>query len=160
MKQKIQHIIITANGKGERMARYPVPKFLLPYKGKTILQHLYEKFPSAIVLTHHDVEGYPRYYCRPTNTRGETLAYLKGWKNVLIVDSDIVVLDGIANEYTRDTLYMRNGINAGVYFITNIDEALKRMQGDDIASAMAGADILLCETIHLGTEEEYEYHCR
>ena len=131
MKHKLHHIIITANGKGERMARYPVPKFMLPYNGKPILRHLCEKFPS----------------------------YLKGWKNVLVVDSDIVVLGNIATEYTGDTLYMRDGINAGLYFIADVNKTLKKMQGDDIAQAMSGADILPCETIHLGTEKEYEYYC-
>ena len=159
MKHKLHHIVITANGKGERMARYTVPKFMLPYKGKPILKHLCEKFPAAVVLTHHNVDGYPVYSCQPTDSRSATLSYLKGWKNVLVVDSDIVVLGNIETEYNGDTLYMREGINAGLYFIADVNQTLEKMQGDEIANAMAGADVLQCETIHLGTEKEYEYYC-
>lgn len=160
MRKPINNIVITANGKGERMAKYQIPKFMLPYKGRPILRHLLDFFPSAIVLTHHAIAGIPRYICQPTESRRETLEYLAGWENVLIVDSDIIVLDSVSKSYNKDSVYKRDGINAGLYFVENISRLLTDMRGDDIVSGMIEPEILACDTIHLGTESEYEHHSR
>lgn len=160
MNETINNIVITANGKGERMSKYKIPKFMLPYKGKPIIFYLLETFPSAIVLTHHDISGIPRYVCNPTESRKETLAYLSGWENVLILDSDIIVLGSVEKPHGKDTLYMRDGINAGLYFVKSVSRLLEKMQGDDIASGMIDPEIRHCETLHLGTIPEYEHHSR
>jgi len=154
-----QHIVITANGKGTRMAKYQLPKFMLPYRGKPIIHHLLERFPNAIVLTHHRLENLPIYKCEPTESRKETIAYLEGWKNTLILDSDIIVTGEVENPSSNDCLYTRDSINAGLYFAKDVTNLLRRMHGDDIVSGMDSPTILHCSTIHLGTENEYEHHC-
>lgn len=159
MKNQIEHIVITANGKGTRMAKYEAPKFMLPYKGKPIIHHLLQRFPSAIVLTHHDLAGLPRYVCGPTDSRKDTLRYLEGWKKVLVLDSDIIVKGEVLPKHDSDCLYMRGGINAGLYFIKDISTTLSKMEGDDISAAMHKPQIAECETLHMGTVEEYEHHC-
>jgi hypothetical protein len=154
-----QHIVITANGKGTRMAKYEVPKFMLPYQGKPIIHHLMDRFPNAIVLTHHRIDNLPIYKCEPTNSRKETLAYLDGWKNTLILDSDIIVKGAVEKPKDKDCVYTRDGINAGLYFAKDITNLLHRMNGCDVVSGMESPDYLHCATIHLGTENEYEHHC-
>ena len=141
------------------MAKFGVPKFMLPYKGKPIIMHLMDRFPSAIVLTHHKIENLPIYQCEPTNSRKETLQYLSGWKDVLILDSDIILTGNLCDPDDKDTVYIRQNINAGLYFAKEITRLTDKMQGDDIPSGMESPASLECMTVHLGTENEYEYHC-
>lgn len=156
---KLNHIVITANGNGSRMQKYPTPKFLLEYKGKPIIEHLIDKLNNPIILTHHEIEWLPIYKCEKTESRKETLSYLRGWKNVLIVDCDIYITGHILHNYNKDTIYCRDGINAGLYFVQDINTLLKKMKGDDINSGMVNPEKKHCQTIHLGTIEEYDNHC-
>jgi len=156
----IDHIVITANGMGTRMSKYEVPKFMLPFKGSTIIGHLLYTFPSAIILTHHNILNLPIYKCQPTTSRKKTLEYISGWKNVLILDADIYIPEKINLPGKKDTLYVKDNINAGLYYVKEIDRLLEKMIDDDIVSGMTDFDIINCKTEHLGTAEEYELNYR
>lgn len=157
-------VIITANGKGERMKEVSeAPKYNLLYKGKTILDNLLSVFPNAYILTHHDLEGYKVIPCLPTETRKETLSFVEVWTDVLIVDCDIIV-DEFPFTPDEDTIYCKptnhedigGGMSAsGLYFVKSVSALLERMQGDSIASGMKEAKRVELNTKHLGTPKEY-----
>jgi len=152
-------VVITANGEGSRMKDYKIPKFLLEYNKKPIIVHLLNTFPSAIILTHHKMDWLPIYQCEKTNSRKETLEYLKGWEKTLIVDCDIIVPDYKIIEHSCDTLYVKNNINAGLYYVENVSKLLNKMTGDDIVSGMIDYKKIEIKTIHLGTPLEYDNNC-
>jgi CTP:phosphocholine cytidylyltransferase-like protein len=148
------NIIITANGKGERMRAYNSPKFLLEYMGKPIIEHLRDLFPAAHVLSY--------YYntCEQTNSRKETLKYYKGDpKNVYVIDCDIFIPSFTPIEHQVDTIYTWKGRNNGIYFIKDFEKFIDKMEGDDIITGMVHPDYIDLETIHLGTPQEYESSC-
>ena len=146
-------IVITANGKGSRMSKYGQPKFLLPYKGKRIIDWLYAVFNKPYILTHHNID-LPYIKCNPTETRKQTLEYISDWENVLIVDCDIYI-EQFTHKPLKETLYICNGINAGLYYVESIATLLTNMQGDDIVSGMNNFDIVELKTKHLGTPFDY-----
>ena len=151
-------VIITANGSGERMkAITDCPKFSLYYGEFRILEHLLNEFRTAKVLTHYDIPYIDQsriIKCKPTNSRKETLENLKGMKEVLIVDCDIVV-QNFHFTFINDTLYKKGNINSGLYFVKDINTCLKNMTGDAIETGMLQPLIHPLETIHLGTIVEY-----
>jgi hypothetical protein len=80
-------VVITAKGRGERMKGFGhQPKHLLYYWDKRIIDHIKECFAGWPVEV---LDG------EPTNSRAETLELLRGRKNVLIVDCDIIPLNWI-----------------------------------------------------------------
>lgn len=89
-------IVITANGEGSRMkAISPKPKHLLYYGGKRIIEHIIEAlqpFGSVCVFGRYSDHLPPGVWreCGPTGSRKEQLDLLLGWKNVLIVDCDVI----------------------------------------------------------------------
>lgn len=92
MSNKIT-VIITANGEGSRMKGIsPLPKHLLWIGGKRAVDHIRDTFPAypVKVLTNYETPGHDVIKCKPTNSRRETLEYIREMKNVLIVDCDII----------------------------------------------------------------------
>lgn len=86
-------VIITANGEGSRMKGIsPLPKHLLWYGGKRIVDHIRDAFPGlpVKVLARFDTPGHDVIRCGPTRTRKETLEIIRGVKNVLVCDCDII----------------------------------------------------------------------
>jgi hypothetical protein len=82
MSDKIT-VVITARGEGSRMkAISPRPKHLLYYGGKRIIDHIKEAFAPFCEI--EILEG------KPTKNRAETLELLRGRKNVLICDCDVI----------------------------------------------------------------------
>jgi hypothetical protein len=152
-------VIITANGSGERMkAITDSPKFSLYYGNKRILEHLLIIFPTAKVLTHYSIPYIDQFKiikCKPTKSRKETLENLKGMKNVLIVDCDILVENMSFAFIQKDILCKKGNVNSGLYYFAHMDKALAKMQGDAIETGMNNPLIHPLETIHLGTPEEY-----
>jgi hypothetical protein len=97
-------VVITAKGRGERMKGFgPQPKHLLYYRDKRIIDHIKECFTTCEVL-----DG------EPDNNRTETLELLRGRKNVLIVDCDIIPLEH------------------GLYYLDSIDGKLQKGDKDVI----------------------------
>lgn len=88
------NVILTANGKGERMAKYGMPKHELLYKDRRICDYVLDTFPEAILATHHNTEWEgDKVTLPPPKSRRHTLKELvhKGYKyDVLIIDCDIV----------------------------------------------------------------------
>jgi hypothetical protein len=152
------NVIITANGSGERMKSITDgQKFSLYYGEFRILEHLLNEFPTAKVLTHYSIPYIDQskiIKCKPTSTRKDTLENLKGMKNVLIVDCDIIV-QRFHHTFIGDTLFKKGNVNSGLYFIKDINTCLKYMTGDAIETGMTHPLIHPLETIHLGTPEEY-----
>jgi hypothetical protein len=159
-----RRIIITANGSGERMKCIsPLPKFSLFYKGKRILEHLIDTFPDAKVLSHYDIPYIDQgkiIKCKPTNSRRETLEYIKDMENVLIVDCDIYVDKAEFDLYSqlvtfdKDFAFWKHSdetetemIPAGVYF-------LKKVTGQEVEKLELKH---LLRTTHLGTPNEYTH---
>lgn len=174
-------VVITANGKGERMKGLsPLPKHHLYYKDKKIIDWLLEVFPEAEVLEN-----------RPSNSRRETLGYIKDYIDTLIVDCDIIphrgkidhmlsicpdndwltwfesnkkkyssfVLGGgghcIIKQASENT-ELSNCRCAGVYFVKSVSDLLIRMNSDSIAEAMIGATAGFTDNeITLGDPEDY-----
>jgi len=89
-------IVITANGEGSRMkALSPIPKHLLHYGGKRIIECIIEALQP---FGHVKVFGfYPGsknaenwMVCGSTESRKAQLELIRDWKNVLIVDCDVI----------------------------------------------------------------------
>jgi hypothetical protein len=81
MSDKIT-VVITARGEGARMkCLSPKPKHLLYYGGQRIIDLIKACFDECDVEV---LEG------PPTSSRAETLDLLRGRKNVLIVDCDVI----------------------------------------------------------------------
>ncbi len=89
-------IVITASGEGSRMkAISPKPKHLLYYGGKRIIDCIVE-----VLKPFGDVRVFGAYpgsenadnwmVCGPTGSRKEQLELIRDWKNVLIVDCDVI----------------------------------------------------------------------
>ena len=114
-----------------------IAKCLLPFRGKTILAHLLERFPDAIVLSHHELNVPQSIRIAPTRCRKDTLCYLTGMRSVLIVDADIYV-------------------PSFRFACTDKDALLRYMKVDDIAGGMREHQTITMRTIHLGTPEEYK----
>ena len=149
--------VITANGDGERMRPVAnIAKCLLPFRGKTILAHLLERFPDAIVLSHHALNVPQSIRIAPTRCRKDTLRYLTGMRSVLIVDADIYVPSFRFACTNKDALFVYKGRNAGLYYVRSIDALLRYMKVDDIAGGMRDHQTITMRTIHLGTPEEYK----
>lgn len=93
---KTLKIVITANGEGTRMkAISPKPKHLLYYGGKRIIEHIIEALQpfGEVIVFGHNPNGIPPGFwraCGPTQNRKEQLEYMRKWKNVLIVDCDVI----------------------------------------------------------------------
>ena len=89
-------IVITANGEGSRMkALSPKPKHLLYYGGKRIIEHITEAlqpFGEVFVFGGLRCHVPPGVWmeCGPTGSRKEQLELIRDWKNVLIVDCDVI----------------------------------------------------------------------
>lgn len=167
--------VITANGSGSRMKGLsPLPKHHLYYKDKRIIDHLLDIFPGAEVL-----EG------KPSNSRRETLEYIRDYTNVLIVDCDVIpdkkilpnpsgredmiwYFNSDKDKYSSLIINDETVIEAseskkisenrcsGLYFVKSITDLLSRMNGDSIAEAMIGAwAIQESSFIKLGDPEDY-----
>ncbi len=89
-------IVITANGEGSRMkALSPIPKHLLYYGGKRIIDCIVDAMEP---FGHVKVFGfYPGgkntenwMVCGSTESRKAQLELIQDWKNVLIVDCDVI----------------------------------------------------------------------
>ena len=89
-------IVITANGEGSRMkALSPIPKHLLYYGGKRIIDCIVDAMEP---FGHVKVFGfYPGsknaenwMVCGSTESRKAQLELIRGWKNVLVVDCDVI----------------------------------------------------------------------
>lgn len=167
-------IVITANGSGSRMKGLsPLPKHHLYYKDKRIIDHLLEIFPGAEVL-----EG------KPSNSRRETLEYIRDYTDCLIVDCDVIPVGVDIKDTSTDWLYYFNSdkdkyssINidndslvmqssesmrlsekrcSGVYFIKSIEDTIRHMYDDSIVMAMPNAMAYYESTfIKLGDPEDY-----
>ena len=152
-------VIITANGSGERMKSITDGlKFSLYYGEFRILEHLIKEFPDAKVLTSYQIPYIDQskiIKCKPTNSRKETLENLKGMKKVLVIDCDILVPNMSFGFMQKDILFKKGNVNSGLYYFTDMDKALAKMQGDSIETGMTNPMIHPLETIHLGTVEEY-----
>lgn len=89
-------IVITANGNGERMKGLsPKPKHLLYYGGKRIIDHIIEAlqpFGEVRVFGHFPDHLPPGVWmeCGETKNRRAQLELIRDWKNVLIVDCDVI----------------------------------------------------------------------
>lgn len=86
-------VIITANGEGSRMKGIsPAPKHLLYLGGNRVIDQIALQFRNfdVKVLTHYDTPGHEVIKCKPTKTRAETLENIRGLKDVLICDCDIL----------------------------------------------------------------------
>lgn len=89
-------IVITANGEGSRMkALSPKPKHLLYYGGKRIIDHIIEALsPFGKPLVFGALPGSANaenwMVCASTKNRKEQLELIRDWKNVLIVDCDVI----------------------------------------------------------------------
>lgn len=168
-------VVITANGKGERMKGLsPLPKHELYFGDKKIIDHLLEIFPGAEVLT-----GFP------SNSRRETLERIKDYTDCLIVDCDIIPsMVYVPNNFSGDWLYcfwntkekyssfktkdhlisevseskkISDVHCSGVYFVKSVKRLLKKMTDDNsILSGMIGANTLQeADWIKLGDPEDY-----
>ena len=151
-------IVITANGKGERMKGLsPLPKHELFYGNKKIIELLLEVFPQAEVLTGFE-----------SNSRKETLEKVKDYEDCLIVDCDIipnkiealpvdedwlmcfwsskekyssvVVIDDRVFE-ANETKKISDLHCSGVYFVKSVKQLLESMTGNSIVEGMIGARI-------------------
>lgn len=168
-------VVITANGSGSRMKGLsPLPKHHLYYKDKRIIDHLLDIFPGAEVL-----EG------KPSNSRRETLEYIRDYKDVLIVDCDILI-NGNVPQLTEDTVYcfrsdkdkyssvlvnagtvsqssenipISNIRCAGIYYVKSVEVLLRNMSDNNsIVSGMLGANVVYESTstiVPLGDPEDY-----
>lgn len=165
-------VIITANGSGERMKCIsPLPKFSLFYKGKRILEHLIDTFPTAKVLTHYEIPYIDQskiIKCTPTNSRRETLQRFGWLGEVLIVDCDIYLPHPFKMQKSDvDVLFWKHSDNtqtekipSGLYFIKDLGMTLSYWNDEieneiDIALDFATHKEVYLETIHLGTPNEY-----
>lgn len=89
-------IVITANGEGSRMkALSPKPKHLLYYGGKRIIDCIVEALsPFGKPLVFGAFPGSANaenwMICASTKNRKEQLELIRDWKNVLIVDCDVI----------------------------------------------------------------------
>lgn len=169
------NVVITANGKGERMKGLsPLPKHELYFGDKKIIDHLLEVFPGARVLQN-----------LPSNSRKETLEYIKDLEDCLIVDCDIIPekekihlipvyedflfsfksnkekYSSIIVEYGRvtrasETTKISNTHCSGIYFVKSVAALLERMKTDSIAEAMIGAKVIEENYIYkLGDPQDY-----
>jgi GTP:adenosylcobinamide-phosphate guanylyltransferase len=150
-------VIITANGEGNRMKSIStLPKFMLNYKGKSIIQHLIEQCSPTHILTHYNILTDNVIHIEKTTSRKETIEHIKHLNNVYIVDADIVFNEDFSpNIYLTDILFTCNGRNAGIYFVKSISTLLDKMIGDDIVSGMVNFKSIEFKTVHLGTPDEY-----
>ena len=96
MTQENLKIIITANGNGERMKGLsPRPKHLLYYGGKRIIDHIIEAmqpFGEVRVFGRFPDHLPPGVWmeCGETESRKAQLELIREWRNVLIVDCDVI----------------------------------------------------------------------
>jgi len=151
-------IVITANGKGERMKGLsPLPKHELYYGNKKIIELLLEVFPQAEVLT-----GYE------SNSRKETLDKIKDYEDCLIVDCDIIPNHIEAIPINEDWLFCFRSTKekyssvvaiddrvfeanetkkisdlhcSGIYFVKSVKQLLESMTDNSIVEGMIGARI-------------------
>lgn len=167
-------VVITANGKGERMKGLsPLPKHELYFGDKKIIEHLLEVFPDAEVLT-----GFK------SNSRKETLERIRGYEDCLIVDCDIIIpvkpeistscdfvvyfesdkekysslwidkAGWITNAKERENISTYK--SSGVYFVKSVSNLLDNMKTDSIAESMVGARAFYEDTfIKLGDPSDY-----
>lgn len=160
-------VIITANGSGERMKSITDgPKFSLFYKGKRILEHLIDVFPTAKVLTHYDIPYIDQgriIKCEPTNSRRETLEFIQDMENVLIVDCDIIpdTLKSLKHSPPEDVTFWKYGDNTrteaipnGLYFLKSVKDRLEAMKDGEIGFIKFNEDCYW-DSLHLGTIDEY-----
>lgn len=151
--------VVTAAGRGSRMKSVsPLPKYMLHFRGKRIIDHLVESF-NPIVLSTEKMDVHTNIVIPKNESRKETLEHISELENVFILDCDIFVPKFLP-EYgdlclNNDILYKWNGRNAGIYFVKSISRLLKNMKGDDIVSGMVDYEVVQKKTIHLGTPQEY-----
>lgn len=166
-------IVITANGKGERMKGLsPLPKHELYFGDKKIIDHLLSVFPGAEVLTG-----------KPSNSRKETLEYIKDYKDCLIIDCDIII-PKLLFDTSKDFLYyftsnkdkyssleidpafevyganetksISQDKSSGVYFVKSVARLLERMGENSIAEGMIGATAIPENNfIRVGDPDDY-----
>lgn len=171
-------VVITANGKGERMKGLsPLPKHELYFGDKKIIDHLLEVFPGAEVLTGFE-----------SNSRRETLERIKDYEDCLIVDCDIILTRPHESMPLQgDWLYTFNSNKekyssviidpnkrtvseasehkkisdvhcSGMYFVKSVKNLLQKMTDENsIVSGMIGAIAVLDhgKIVPLGDPEDY-----
>lgn len=157
-------VVITAKGRGERMKGFgPQPKHLLYYGGKRIIDHIKDCFAGWPVEV---LDG------EPTNSRTETLELLRGRKNVMIVDCDIIPKGWNFIISTHDCIWFFDSNNpkygglyadenyhlsrvvekgdpetkyraSGIYFLKDVGATIDHMTDpNSIASGMIGANMI------------------
>lgn len=166
--------IVTIGGMGERMkCLSPVDKHLLYYKDKRIIEWILSILPSAQVIGQEK-----------TNSRKQTLLSIKDYKNVCIVDCDIIpfgldkisfeedtVLCFLSNKTKYSSVIIHNGkvINAseeniltntkcsGVYFVRSVKDLLDKMINENsLCEAMIGSKAIFENTfVRMGDPEDY-----
>ena len=185
-------IVITANGAGTRMKGLsPKPKHELYLGEKRIIEHLIdacEKVAQTFVLTSYkgDWQRVDNVIpCPPAETRKETLRNIAEWKDVLIIDCDVVFPILPAFDQSKDAIFYFDSTCAkyagltmgedktlesaeekgqtqalrasGAYFVKSIDKLLGSMTNpDSIASGMIGANMVReSNFIRVGDVEDY-----
>lgn len=168
------NVYITIGGQGTRLKTIsPLDKYLLHLGDKTILEHIYDIFPTAKLVGH-----------KKTTSRRETLAELAGQEDCLIVDCDLIPRDFQPFSTDMDTIFAfrsnkdkycslvlqnnrvasaleRKNISSlkcsGLYFVKSVDRLLASMTDDNsIASGMVGARVIEEDTfIRVGDVEDY-----
>jgi len=94
-------IVITANGEGSRMkALSPKPKHLLYYGGKRIIDCIVEALspfgkPLVFGVFPGSANAENWMVCASTESRKAQLELIRDWKNVLIVDCDVIPINWI-----------------------------------------------------------------
>lgn len=180
MSDKIS-VVITANGEGSRMKGLsPKPKHLLYYGEKRIIDHIRDAF-FAFGYKAEVLEG------KPTNSRKETLEFLRGRKNVLVCDCDVIPKLRITDEVSDSDviicfrsanpkyggLYTNDGLlsmviekgdahtdcrASGVYFLKDVGATIDRMTDpNSIASGMIGAKVIYENTPFIRLGDPEDY---
>lgn len=155
-------IFITTAGNGVRLKNLsPKDKHLLYYNNKRIINWIKEIAPNSI-----------EFCPQKTNSRKETLSFLKNESDCLIIDCDIIPIGFNINQlsFEEDFLFAFNSNKSkwgsivvkndrlikcsesenisnikcsGIYFIKNVEKLLNQMTDpNSVASGMIGAKIV------------------
>lgn len=173
MNKNIKYII-TIGGMGERMkCLSSVDKHLLYYRDKRIIEWILSIVPSAKVIGQEK-----------TNSRKQTLLSIKDYRNVCIIDCDIIPFGLDTMSFQQDTIVyfvsdkpkyssivIKDGIIikasekneltntkcSGVYFVKSVKELIDRMTDENsLCEAMIGSNAVFENTfVRMGDPEDY-----
>lgn len=114
-------VVIPARGEGSRMkAISPKPKHLLYYGGQRIIGRIKACFEGCEVEV---LEG------PPTTSRAETLELLRGRKNVLIVDCDVIPESKFPEE--RPMWQLKDDSTDAIWFFFSKDQKYGGLYGNE-----------------------------